>query len=131
MNQIALVHRARGREAVRDELLHNFDFHTLVRLRTGIFYAAGRTSTIFVVCYKSGRRHERIETDRFRRFAHSELVAREKVNLDIFWLKDNPLDDPDLLPPPEKIAAEIVENLEAALDRFRKVALSLQAGEGV
>jgi hypothetical protein len=35
------------------------------------------------------------------------------------------------LPPPEKIAAEIVENLEAALDRFRKVALSLQAGEGV
>ncbi len=37
-------------------------------------------------------------------------------------------DDPDLLPPPDEIAAEIVENLEAALDRFRKVALSLQAG---
>jgi len=32
------------------------------------------------------------------------------------------------LPPPDEIAAEIVENLETALDRFRKVALSLQPG---
>jgi type I restriction enzyme M protein len=82
----------------------------------------------FVACYKSGRRHERVETERFRRFAHAELVARDKINLDIFWLKDDTLDDPDLLPPPDEIAAEIVENLEAALDRFRKVALSLQPG---
>jgi type I restriction enzyme M protein len=79
-----------------------------------------------VACYKSGRRHERAATERFRRFAHAELVARDKVNLDIFWLKDDTLDDPDLLPPPDEIAAEIVENLEAALERFRKVALSLQ-----
>ena len=64
---------------------------------------------------------------RFRRFAHAELIARDKINLDIFWLKDDTLDDPDLLPPPDEIAAEIVENLEAALDRFRKVALSLQS----
>jgi hypothetical protein len=55
-----------------------------------------------------------------------DLIARDKINLDIFWLKDDTLDDPDLLPPPDEIAAEIVENLEAALDRFRKVALSLQ-----
>jgi type I restriction enzyme M protein len=82
----------------------------------------------FVACYKSGRRHERVETDRFRHFAHTELITRDKINLDIFWLKDDTLDDPDLLPPPDEIAAEIVENLEAALDRFRKVALSLQAG---
>jgi type I restriction enzyme M protein len=80
----------------------------------------------FVACYKSSGRHERVESDRFRRFAHAELVARDKVNLDIFWLNDDTLDDPDLLPPPDKIAAEIVENLEAALDRFRNVALSLQ-----
>jgi hypothetical protein len=51
-----------------------------------------------------------------------------KVNLDIFWLKDHALDDPDLLPPPDEVAAEIVESLEAALDRFRNVAKAL--GEG-
>ena len=82
----------------------------------------------FVACYKSGRRHERAETERFRCFAYSELVARDKVNLDIFWLKDDALVDPDFLPLPDEIAAEIVENLEAALERFRKVALSLQPG---
>jgi type I restriction enzyme M protein len=60
---------------------------------------------------------------RFRRFAHAELMARDEINLDIFWLKDDTLDDPDLLPPPD----EIVENLEAALYRFRRVALSLQS----
>jgi type I restriction enzyme M protein len=81
----------------------------------------------FVACYKSGRRRERVETDRFHRFAHAELITRDKINLDIFWLKDDTLDDPDLLPPPDEIAAEIVENLEAALDRFRKVALTLQS----
>src|SRR5258705_12500172 len=43
------------------------------------------------------RRHERAETDHFRRFPHAELVARDKINLDIFWLKDDTLDDPDLL----------------------------------
>jgi hypothetical protein len=46
------------------------------------------------------------------------------VNLDIFWLKDDTLDDPDLLPPPD----EIVENLEAALDRFGKVTPARPAG---
>jgi type I restriction enzyme M protein len=157
-------------ETIRRRLLHNFDFHTLLRLPTGIFYKQGVKANVlffekkrvsaeantkelwiydlrtnqrftlkerpmtradlddFVACYQSGRRHERAETDRFRRFAHADLIARDKVNLDIFWLKDDTLDDPDLLPPPEEIAAEIVENLEAALDRFRKVALSLQPG---
>jgi hypothetical protein len=38
-------------------------------------------------------------------------------------IKDDALDDPDLLPPPD----EIIENLEAALDRFRNVALSPQS----
>jgi type I restriction enzyme M protein len=46
------------------------------------------------------------------------------------WLKDDSLDDPDLLPQPDGIAAEIVESLDAALDRFRKVAGSLLPSNG-
>jgi type I restriction enzyme M protein len=42
--------------------------------------------------------------------------------------QDHALDDPDLLPPPDEVAAEIVESLETALDRFRSVAKAL--GEG-
>ena len=78
-----------------------------------------------VACYASGERRRRKETERFRRFGYADLVARDKVNLDIFWLRDDTLDDPDLLPPPDEVAAEIVENLETALERFRRVAAAL------
>ena len=52
----------------------------------------------------------------------AELLKRDKLNLDIFWLKDESLDDVDSLPPPDEIAAEIVENLQAALEAFQAVA---------
>jgi hypothetical protein len=39
--------------------------------------------------------------------------------------RSDALDDPDLLPLPEEVAAEIVENLETALERFRRVAVAL------
>jgi hypothetical protein len=35
----------------------------------------------------------------------------DKTNLHVFWLKDDALEDPDLLPPPDEAAAEIVEGL--------------------
>ena len=41
--------------------------------------------------------------------------GRDKANLDITWLRDESLEDPDNLPAPEVIAAEIVEDLKAAL----------------
>lgn len=57
----------------------------------------------------------------------ADLLKRDKLNLDIFWLKDESLDDVDSLPPPDVIAAEIVENLQAALDAFQSVAEELAA----
>jgi type I restriction enzyme M protein len=81
----------------------------------------------FVDSYRPGKdRGKRKETERFRRFGYDELVARDKVNLDIFWLKDPTLDDADALQPPEVIAQEIVEDLEAALSEFAAIAEALQ-----
>lgn len=156
-----------GGAEIRKRLLDNHDFHTLVRLPTGIFYKQGVKANVlffdrkpasetpwtkdlwiydfrtnksftlkerplkradlddFVLCYAAADREKRVESERFRRFDYDALTKRDKINLDIFWLKDDSLDDPDLLPPPDEIAAEIVESLEAALDRFRKVAASL------
>lgn len=31
--------------------------------------------------------HERKATERFRRFTYDELIERDKLNLDIFWLR--------------------------------------------
>ncbi|MGA7951000.1 MAG: hypothetical protein WCA45_12690, partial [Thiobacillaceae bacterium] len=58
-----------------------------------------------------------------------ELVNRDKASLDIFWLRDESLSDSDNLPAPEVIAAEIVEDLEAALEQFREILEDM--GEGV
>jgi type I restriction enzyme M protein len=157
---------------IRKRLLDNYDFHTLLRLPTGIFYKQGVKANVlffdrkrasedpwtkelwiydlrtnmrftqkerpmrradlddFVACYRGDNRAKRKESDRFRKFSYDELIKRDKINLDIFWLKDDSLDDPDLLPAPDEIAAEIVESLEAALERFRKVAASLQPPTG-
>jgi len=158
-------------EAIRRRLLKDFNFHTLLRLPTGIFYKQGVKANVlffekvaageriateelwvydfrtnqrftlrerplkradlddFVAAYRpNSLRHTREEGERFQKFTYAALAARDKLNLDIFWLKDNGHIDPDSLPPPDEVAAEIVESLEAALARFRKVAAQL-AGE--
>ena len=61
------------------------------------------------------------------RFTYDELLQRDKVSLDITWLRDESLEDIDNLPPPEVIAQEIVEDLEAALAEFSAIAASLAA----
>jgi type I restriction enzyme M protein len=79
----------------------------------------------FVACYNAANRHERVESDRFRAFTYDELVGRDKASLDIFWLRDESLEDTENLPPPGVIAAEIVDDLEAALAEFAEIATSL------
>lgn len=157
-----LFEAGRAGEGIRKRLLEQFDFHTLLRLPTGIWYSPGVKANVlffdkkpaakeawtkklwiydlrtnmnftlktrkmvpddlkdFVDCYR-----KRKETERFKCFSYDELVKRDKLNLDIFWLKDGSLEDIDSLPAPDVIAAEIVENLEAALEQFRAVAEEL------
>lgn len=52
-------------------------------------------------------------------------MARDKVNLDIFWLRDESLEETANLPDPDALAAEIVGDLEAALEQFRAIAEDL------
>lgn len=80
----------------------------------------------FVKSYNPENRHKRKETDRFHSFTYDELVKRDKASLDIFWLKDESLEDSANLPDPDVIAAEIVEDLQAALDEFALIASDLK-----
>ncbi|MCD6162530.1 MAG: SAM-dependent DNA methyltransferase [candidate division Zixibacteria bacterium] len=75
----------------------------------------------FIKCYNADNRHDRKETDRFKSFTYDELIKRDKVSLDIFWLKDESLEDTDNLPEPKVIAQEITENLKAALEQFSSI----------
>ncbi|MCE2505590.1 MAG: hypothetical protein J4F36_03770 [Nitrosopumilaceae archaeon] len=49
------------------------------------------------------------------------MIKRDKVSLDIFWLKDDSVEDIDNLPPPEEIAEKIADNLETALDSINEL----------
>ena len=81
----------------------------------------------FITCYNPENRHERVATERFKFFSYEELMARDKASLDIFWLKDDSLDNLDDLPPPDVLQQEIIEHLEAALASFRDVAVGLRS----
>ncbi len=75
----------------------------------------------FIKCYNPKNRFDRKETDRFKCFTYDELIQRDKVSLDIFWLKDESLEDMENLPDPDVLAAEIVDNLESALEQFSSI----------
>ncbi len=64
--------------------------------------------------------------ERFRAFDYADLIARDKASLDIFWLKDESLEDTENLPDPDVLAREIADNLEAALEQFRGIAKDLE-----
>ena len=80
----------------------------------------------FVACYNPKNRHQRKESERFKSFKYDELLKRDKVNLDIFWLKDESLEESANLPPPDVIAREIADDLEAALEQFATIAEDLE-----
>ena len=83
----------------------------------------------FVECYRPGKRHLRKPTwsetaleGRWRSFDYEDLMKRDKVNLDIFWLKDKSLEDSDDLPTPDVLAQEIADDLQTALEQFTAIA---------
>ena len=88
----------------------------------------------FVECFNPANRHERKRTwtekrnpdGRWRGFDYEELTKRDKVNLDIFWLKDKSLEDSEDLPEPDVLAQEIADDLQTALDQFTVIAGELK-----
>jgi type I restriction enzyme M protein len=86
----------------------------------------------FVQCYNPESRYQRTATwseknpdGRWRSYDYDELISRDKASLDIFWLRDESLEESDNLPDPDVLAQEIVEDLEAALEQFREIAADL------
>ena len=87
----------------------------------------------FVACYHPENRRERKETwsetnpeGRWRCFSYEELAKRDKLNLDIFWIKDKSLEDADSLSEPDVLAQEIADDLQTALELFGAIANELK-----
>lgn len=120
--------RKPGREKPWTEKVWYYDYRTNIHhtLKQNPLTRAALDD--FVICFHPANRHERKPTwteadpnGRWRAYTYDELIGRDKVNLDIFWLRDESLEDTDNLPDPGLIAAEIVEDLETALEQFRLI----------
>lgn len=79
----------------------------------------------FVDAYCPEDRSQRTESERFKRFTYNELISREQVDLNIAWLKDSSHFDADKLPDPHILAADILEDLRAALAEFEELTSEL------
>jgi len=82
----------------------------------------------FVECYRPGGRHNRSATwsddnpdGRWRCYTYDEIINRDKASLDIFWLRDESLEDSANLPDPHILANEIAEDLESALEQIKDI----------
>ena len=48
-------------------------------------------------------------------------LSGDKASLDIFWLRDESMEDSASLPPPDEISEEILEDLRAALEQLEEI----------
>ena len=81
----------------------------------------------FIKCYKPENPHKRKATwsdknpeGRWRKYTYDEIIKRDKVSLDIFWLKDNSLTDIDNLPEPKKLVEDVLQSLESVRESFEE-----------
>jgi len=88
----------------------------------------------FVQCYQPGDRHNRVSTcsetqpeGRWRPYSYDDIIARDKVSLDLFWLQDENLEDSANPPEPHVLAQEIADDLRAALEQIEDVLGDLEA----
>ena len=91
----------------------------------------------FVACYHPENRHERAATwseetpdGRWRPYTYDEIIARDKASLDIFRLRDESLEDSANLPDPDILAAEIIEDLQSALEELQAISDDLAQAPG-
>jgi type I restriction enzyme M protein len=110
-----------------------YDFRTNVHFTLKQHPMTDADLTDFIRCYNPENRFERTETwseenpdGRWRRFSADDIIKRDKTSLDIFWIKDKSLADLDNLPDPDVLAADIIENLQSAMDSFNELMASLK-----
>ena len=116
-----------------------YDFRTNVHFTLKQNPLTDRDLEDFIASYHPENRFERTETwseenpdGRWRKFdVEKDILPRDKTSLDVFWIKDKSLADLDNLPAPDVLAADIIENLQSALDSFSELQAALEKKESV
>lgn len=73
-----------------------------------------------------GKREDLGKSGRFRCF-HIDQIKERGHKLDITWLRDESLDDPDDLPEPQDLASEAITELEMVMDNLKEIVAELES----
>lgn len=92
----------------------------------------------FVECYRPGDLYNRKPNwsekqnpeGRWRAYTCDEISARDKCSLDLFWLRDESLEDSASLPDPHILAQEIADDLRSALGQIEDILGDLEQRVG-
>ncbi len=89
----------------------------------------------FVECYRPGDRNNRTATcsenttdGRWRCYTYDEIISRDKASLDIFWLRDDDLEDSANLPDPHSSPRKSPKTSARPSPRSRKAIKALTLG---
>lgn len=126
---VLFFRRCEGAEQAQTKELWVYDLRTNKRFTLKQNPLTRADLDDFAACCNSANRHQRRESERFKRYRYEELVARDKASLDLFWLRDESLEDIDNLPAPAVLASEIAEDLQSALAEIQALADSLNSVE--
>jgi type I restriction enzyme M protein len=117
---VVFFDRRPGSEKPWTKTVWVYDFRTNVHFTLKTKRMTRRDLDEFVACYRPGNRPARKATwsektpdGRWRPYSYEEILARDKVSLDLFWLRDESLEDSANLPDPDDLAAEIAEDLRS------------------
>lgn len=122
-----------AREKPWTERLWIYDFRTNMHFTLKTRSLKRSDLDEFVSCYYPENRHERTPTwsesspeGRWRPFNYDEIARRDKLNLDIFWIRDKSLEDAESRPEPDVLAKEIAADLQVEMEQFASIAAELQ-----
>lgn len=74
---------------------------------------------------------KRTPDGRWRSYTYAEIIARDEASLDIFWLRDESLEDSASLPDPQILATEIADDLRTSLEQIEDILADLQGRVGL
>ena len=131
---VLFFHRKPGSEKPWTKTLWVYDLRTNMHFTLKTRRMVRADLDEFVACYQPTNRSKRKTTwseknpdGRWRPYTQDEILARDKVSLDLFWLRDESLEDSANLPDPHVLAAEIADDLRSALEQIESVLGDLQA----
>ena len=130
---VVFFDKKEGREARWTEKVWFYDLRTNMHFTLKTKPLQREDLDEFVKLYNPRNRHDRKPTwseenptGRWRAYTYEEILARDKVSLDITWLKDESLEDSANLPEPDVLAEEIIEDLKAATAQFEAILADLK-----